>query len=412
MRPASRTVARTVAPFAAIAAACVALAFANSSTGDYPHDAGAMIHALLRGDIRDAVANQPIMGGFAVLVQLPFAALAKASGGGELAVYRLGCLPCLFALGLVGLALAREAARRGATRVAATAIAAVCLVNPLTWEALRLGHPEELLGTALVVAAVLAALRGNSLGAAIALGLALATKQWAAIAVLPVLVAASQARLRLVLVAGAVALALTLPVFVADSGSFVGATKQAGWAGTRVYPFNAVYPLAPSEDRVIDVAGRSQVVTVRALPSRIAHVLHPLIVLLSIPLTAAFWLRRRRLEPHDIFALLALLFLLRCLLDPVDNAYYHVPFLVSLVAWEGLARRRVPVFGLLASVAIWFVIYKAHVSDTFAARNAFYLLVTMPFGLWLSALLLGTSPGARRAGRRSSAPPLERPAAA
>jgi hypothetical protein len=137
-----------------------------------------------------------------------------------------------------------------------------------------------------------------------------------------------------------------------------------------------------------------------------------LIVLLSIPLTAVFWLRRRQLERHDVFALLALLFLLRCLLDPVDNAYYHVPFVVSLVAWEGLARRRVPVFGLLAAVAVWFVIYKAHVSDTFAARNAFYLLVTMPLAVWLSALLLGVARGAPRAGRRSATPPLERPVAA
>jgi hypothetical protein len=408
MRPA----ARTVAPLAAIAAASVALAFANVSTGDYPHDAGAMIHALLRGDFRDAAANQPIMGAFAVLVQFPFAALAKAFGGGELAVYRLGCLPCLFALGLTGLALAREALRAGAPRSAATVIAAVSLVNPLTWEALRLGHPEELLGTALVVAAVLAALRGNSLGAGIALGLALATKQWAAIAVLPVLVTVPRGRLRLALVAGAVTLALTLPVFVADSGGFVGATKQAGWAGTRVYPFNAVYPLAPSEDRIIDVAGKSKVVTVRTLPSWVAQLLHPLIVLVSIPLTAGFWLRRRRLEPHDVFALLALLFLLRCLLDPVDNAYYHVPFLVSVVAWEGIARRRLPAFGLLASAAVWFVIYKAHVSDTFAARNAFYLLVTMPFAAWLSAVLLGVSSGARRAGRQPSTSPFERPAAA
>jgi hypothetical protein len=135
-------------------------------------------------------------------------------------------------------------------------------------------------------------------------------------------------------------------------------------------------------------------------------------VLLSVPLTAAFAVRRRRLAPQDVFALLALLFLLRCLLDPVDNAYYHVPFVVSLVAWEGLARHRLPVFGPLVSVAVWFVIYKAHVSDTFAARNAFYLLVTMPFCLWLSALLLGFSRGERRSPRQPAASPLERPAAA
>jgi len=129
-------------------------------------------------------------------------------------------------------------------------------------------------------------------------------------------------------------------------------------------------------------------------------------------LTAAYWLRRRRLDAHDVFALLALLFLLRCLLDPVDNAYYHVPFLVSLVAWESLAARRVPVLGMLASVGIWFVIYKAHVSDAFTARNVFYLLVTVPFGAWLCTTLFGARRGARQAGRTPPAPALERPAAA
>src|SRR5207247_1365390 len=119
--------------------------------------------------------------------------------------------------------------------------------------------PEELLCTALVGWAALDAIRGNSLGAGIALGLSLATKQWAAIAVLPVLVAAPRRRLRLAVGAGAVALALTLPIVVADSSGFVGASRQAGWAGTRVYPFNAVYPLAPTEDRVIDVAGDTKV---------------------------------------------------------------------------------------------------------------------------------------------------------
>jgi Glycosyltransferase family 87 len=403
---------RMAAAIAAVAAVSFALAYANSSTGDYPVDAGPTIDALLHGDVQQALASHPIMGAFAVLLRLPFAALANALGGGETAIYRLGCFPCVFALGLLGVALAREMARRGAPRSAAAATAVICLVNPLTWEALRLGHPEELLCAAFVGWAALAAVRGRPLTAGLALGLALATKQWAAIAVLPVLAAAPQKQLRLAVIAGAVTLALTVPVAVGDTGGFVGATQQAGWAGKRVYPFNAVYPFAPSEDRVIDVAGESRVVSVRVLPTWVAHILHPLIVLLSIPLTAAFWLRRRRLEPHDVFALLALLFLLRCLLDPVDNAYYHVPFLVSLVAWEALARRRVPALGALASVAVWFVVYKAHVSDTFAARNAFYLLVTMPFGVWLCATLFGTRRGVRRAEPRPSAPGLERPAAA
>jgi glycosyl transferase family 87 len=379
----------TLIAICAIAAASVVLSFANRSTGDYPFDAGPAIDALLAGEVGRALAGQPLMGTFAVLVRLPFATLAKGLGGGELAIYRLGCLPCLFALGLFGLALARELARRGVGRAACVVAGALCLLNPLTWDALRLGHPEELLGAALVGAAALAAIQGRTKRAGMALGLALATKQWAAIAALPVLAAAPARRLRLALVAGAIALALTLPVAVGDAGGFYGATRQAGWAGERVHPFNALWPVAPTEDRVIEVAGRTEVVTVRVLPTWIAHLAHPLIVLLSIPLTAAFWLRRRRLEPHDALALLALCFLLRCLLDPVDNGYYHVPFVVCLVAWEALARRGVPVFGMLASIAVWFAVYKATMFDTIAARNAVYLLATVPFGAWLGAVLLG-----------------------
>ena len=151
---------------------------------------------------------------------------------------------------------------------------------------------------------------------------------------------------------GLVAL-LTLPVVIGDAHGFYGASRQAGWAGQRVYPFNALWPVAPTDDRVISVAGDMQVVTVRVIPTWLAHLIHPAIVLLAVPLTAAALFVRRRLSVGDLFALLALLFLLRCLLDPVDNAYYHVPFLLSLAFWEGLGRRRPPVFTVLASVAIW-----------------------------------------------------------
>ena len=75
----------------------------------------------------------------------------------------------------------------------------------------------------------------------------------------------------------------------------------------------------------------------------------PLIVALALPLSAAWWFSRRR-TPDDVLALLALLFLLRCLLDPVDNAYYHVPFLLSLTGMGGTraawpAARVDPVLG-------------------------------------------------------------------
>jgi hypothetical protein len=389
---------------AAVVAASAVLAYANGSTGDYPFDAGPTIRAILAGHVGDALANQPVMGSLSVLVRLPFAALASLTGGGELAAYRLGCIPCLVALGLAGLELARTMGRAGVGRGACAAAGAICLINPLTWEALRLGHPEELLGAAFVVVAALYAVQGRSLAAGVALGLALATKQWAAIAVVPVLAAAPVHRIRLGLVAFAVAAAMTAPVVLGDPNGFYGASRQAGWAGKRVYPFNAIWPLAPTEDRVISVGGDMSVVTVRVVPEWLAHLLHPAIVALTVPLTAAALYVRRRLRVEDVFALLALAFLLRCLLDPVDNAYYHVPFVLSIAFWEGLAWRRVPLLALLASLAVWFAFDKATMFDTHDLRNAVYLVVTVPFALSLFTAIFGRRDRSAGAGRRKLRP--------
>jgi hypothetical protein len=124
---------------AAVAAISVAVTYANGALGDYPVDAGPTIDA--HGHVRQALASHPIMGALAVLIRVPFAALAKVLGGGEVAIHRAGCFPCVLALGL--------------------------------------------LGPAFVGGAVLLALRRRSIACGIALGLALATKQWAAIAETP-----------------------------------------------------------------------------------------------------------------------------------------------------------------------------------------------------------------------------------
>ena len=174
-----------------------------------------------------------------------------------------------------------------------------------------------------------------------------------------------------------------------------------------MHPFNAVWPLAPPEDRVISVGDGESVITVKVLPAWLAGLMHPLIVLLAAPLTALWWTSRRRF-PDDALALLALLFLLRCLLDPVNNAYYHVPFLLSLVAWEGLTRRGAPVVSLLCGAAIYYTIYKAGWTDDIAARNGLYLLATLPAGVWLAARLYVPSRRLHSRAARAWPAPLQR----
>ena len=69
----------------------------------------------------------------------------RLAGGGDLLAYQLGSIPCV-AAGVLGLAIARWMERRGASRAACIATIVFSMVNPLTREALVLGHPEELLG--------------------------------------------------------------------------------------------------------------------------------------------------------------------------------------------------------------------------------------------------------------------------
>lgn len=157
-----------------VAAASAWLASTIAMTGDWPGDTWPAVHALAQGHVSDYLSAKAMMGPFATLVQTPFVALSGASG---LEAYRWAAFPCLLAAGLLGLYLAAIARRRGAPRLAQLLVAALCLVNPLTIEALQLGHPEELLTAALAVGAVATAWEGHARRTAVLLGLAIASKQ-------------------------------------------------------------------------------------------------------------------------------------------------------------------------------------------------------------------------------------------
>ena len=57
--------------------------------------------------------------------------------------------------------------------------------------------------------------------------------------------------------------------------------------------------------------------------------------------------------------MLALALLLRCMLDPWDLVYYHLPLVVALAAWEARRGRELPVLavarhrGLLAQFEVY-----------------------------------------------------------
>jgi hypothetical protein len=112
-----------------------------------------------------------------------------------------------------------------------------------------------------------------------------------------------------------------------------------------------------SDPRVVFDGVTWRVVEDRVLPAWFGRVFHVAIPLLVFP--AAFLQARfGRQTTAAAMALLALLMLLRCTLDPVSNVYYHVPFVMALAAWELLERRGLPAITIFGSTALYLALYK------------------------------------------------------
>jgi hypothetical protein len=127
---------------------------------------------------------------------------------------------------------------------------------------------------------------------------------------------------------------------------------------------------------------------------------HPLLVIVGFALSALYWRRAGERQGLDPLALLALVFLVRCLLDPVTNDYYHAPFLLALLAWEVERRRGLPVQTLLASAAVWSVWRQVAMLDVPALTNAVYLAWALPVAVLLAVHAFGLpAPRALRAVR-------------
>lgn len=330
------------------------LTFANNSTGDYPADAAPAVSALGHGHIATYLEARPAMGPLATLLEAPFALL----GNGPLGEYRWASLVGALAVAALGWFLFDIARRRGASGTYATVIALLCAVNPLTVEALRAGHPEELLTAALAVGAVVVATRGQDLGAGLLLGLAIASKQWAVLAIFPVLMALPDRRHQAVGAAVTVLVAFMLPGLVASPDSFLHVQSHAASGGARASIWSVWYPLAPVEMRALPNLGIR--VAVHEIPGAVRPLTHPLIVASFFAVPAAVWARRGRfdLNAENAIALFALLALLRCALDPVDNLYYHAPLLLSLLAWDAVRPLgRLPLRGL-AGAAVMFIFWR------------------------------------------------------
>ncbi|MDX6639649.1 MAG: hypothetical protein QOF12_660, partial [Solirubrobacteraceae bacterium] len=111
-------------------------------------------------------------------------------------------------------------------------------------------------------------------------------------------------------------------------------------------------------------------------------------------LAAGLLALRRRRRPEDVLGLLALVFLARCVFDPVDNVYYHAPFLLSLIAWEALRYRRIPALSLISASVLGAIALESRLLPHAATLPmVLYLVWAIPLALVLArAVVTGHGP--------------------
>jgi hypothetical protein len=398
-----RRIARENGPWAAAAVAgCAVIAWlglTGFAWSDYETEARPAFEALAHGHLDSFLRLAPAYGG-SLIERAPFALLPGLWGGGELAVYRAVAVPCLLAVALLAVWLCARARTQGRPRHVRLLVLALCVANPITLRALEVGHPEELLGACLCVAALLLAGDRRPLWAGLALGLAVANKEWALLAAGPVLLALPpRLRLRCLVLGGAVTGAVLAPLLLAHAGGFLEATRATAAPAASVFHPSQIWwflghhvpythgPLAPPQpgDRVG--------------PAWTSTICHPLIMLVAAAIAGALWLRERRHGPTPSSAAMlafALCMLLRCMLDTWDTAYYTLPFLLALPAWElSDPRKRAPVLAACATVLVYlnFLWLPAHGSADL--QSALFLAWSLPLALALGLGLFAAGWSAR-----------------
>jgi hypothetical protein len=361
---------------------------------DWDAEARPAVDALITGHVSQFLTLAPIYGG-SLMLRAPFMLLTKLWHGGELAIYRAGAAPCLAATGVLGVWLCARMRAAGRSTGSRAVALMLCVANPLTLAALETGHPEELLGAVLCIAAVLCAMDDRPIWAAVLLGLAIPNKEWAVLAIGPTLVALPRARFRALLLTGLVAGTLLAPLVFApqivgsSGGSLAPSAATALDAGAIFQPWQIWWFLG-AHGHIVRGLNLNVKVGYRIPPGWIESVGHPLIVAIMVPLSALYAVARRRRSyqvPNAPLLLLVLLLALRCVLDPWDTSYYALPCLLALVTWESLSFNRVPVVALGAALVAWFVLQRTATLGFSADMQALiFAFVSIP-----SVLVLGVT---------------------
>jgi hypothetical protein len=392
-----------VALAVAASAAVAWLGLYGFGWNDYDTEARAAVDALVQGHLRSFFELAPVYGG-SLLERAPFALAPSLWGGGELAVYRMLALPCLLAAVALGLWLVAHLRSRGAGRLACLVALGLCVANPLTLAALELGHPDELIGGVLCVSAVLLAARGRWSWAALALGAAIANKQWAVLAIGPVLLALPHRRAACTALAGALALALFAPFALLGASGFSANLHGAANPGNTIFQPWQVWWFFGHHGHVVRGIFGAIKVGYRTAPAWVGGLTHPLILAVAVPLSLAAMSRSRagsnppraahasagpggHSHERDALLLLALLLLLRCMLDTWDVVYYPLPFVLALLAWESSLSVRPATLALCSAIAVWASCRWLPSFASADAQAAFFLAWTLPLATWLACRL-------------------------
>ena len=148
----------------------------------------------------------------------------------------------------------------------------------------------------------------------------------------------------------------------------------------------------------------------RLAPSWVGAISHPLVIAVAVPLRRLLrrnrpasrrgdcWTRpgrarRRAAAGANPMLLLALLLLLRCMLDTWDNVYYPLPLVIALLVWETCSLGRAPVLALIGTALVWLITWPS-LDLSVDLRAALFLAWSVPLAISLGATLY--LPGARR----------------
>jgi Glycosyltransferase family 87 len=387
-----------IAVLASVAAVAILAYAADPVNGlhklnDFYGEAAPSYVALMHGHVLGFLRLAPPYGGSLVL-RAPFAMLPALWGGGLRAVYFASALPCMLAAAAFAVWIAAQPRRHGAPWP--PRIVAICcaVVNPVIMIVLLGGHPEEVLGAVLCVAAVMLASGGRAEWAGLLVGLAVANKPWALVAVPVVVATLPQRRWRALAIAAASAALVLVPL---------AATRQHGLSA------------AANGADVGSLFNAPQLLWWFGHGSWIVREARLAIVIVAVLLTALWCLvRRHEAVPArasrvpDGLVLLALVLLLRAALDPQNNIWYHLPFLFALLAFE-VRSGRTPL--LMGTYTIAFIVVVPVVGGvvTRDVQAAIYAALVLPMIAWLAARLYLPSGALGRLRARRRIPARLRP---